>query len=97
MTICFVQVDNEDNIIACRHHVSMVTFTNPFSVAVRGLLTIAGSGLLEEKVLIKYVKSFSVQSQFTAVLSSFLSALIATWFPECAAIMRTSLFFGIKE
>lgn len=72
ITVCFVQVADEDAIIARRHQVAMVTFTNPFSVAVRGMLTVAGSGLLEDKVLIKYVKSFPVQSQFTTVQSNLI-------------------------
>ncbi|MCJ8729533.1 hypothetical protein PDJAM_G00107410 [Pangasius djambal] len=50
--IVHIQVADEDSIIARRHQVAMVTFTNPFSVAVRGMLTVAGSGLLEDKVLI---------------------------------------------
>lgn len=55
ISFIFVQVADEDAIIVHRQHVAMVTFTNPFSVAVRGMLTVAGSGLLEDKVLIKYV------------------------------------------
>lgn len=39
---------------------------------VRGMLTVAGSGLLEDKVLIKYVKSLSVQLQFTAIQSNLI-------------------------
>ncbi|XP_017335577.1 transglutaminase 5, like [Ictalurus punctatus] len=50
--VIHIQVADEDAIIARRHQVAMVTFTNPFSVAVRGMLTVAGSGLLEDKVLI---------------------------------------------
>ncbi|KAF4079144.1 hypothetical protein AMELA_G00189670 [Ameiurus melas] len=49
--VIHIQVD-EDTIIAHRHQVAMVTFTNPFSVAVKGMLTVSGSGLLEDKVLI---------------------------------------------
>lgn len=70
ITVCFVQVEERGAISVRRRQVAMVTFTNPFSVAVRGVLTVAGSGLLENKVLIKYVKSFSAQSQFAAVHSN---------------------------
>lgn len=69
----------------------MVTFTNPFSVAVRGILTVAGSGLLKDKVLIKYVKSFSVQSQFTAVQCN-----LNPFCTDSASITRISIFSEIR-
>ncbi|XP_053353961.1 transglutaminase 5, like [Clarias gariepinus] len=47
-----IEVEERGAISVRRRQVAMVTFTNPFSVAVRGVLTVAGSGLLENKVLI---------------------------------------------
>lgn len=45
-----IQVARPDAVTVYRGHVATVTFTNPFSVPVKGMLTMAGSGLLEDKV-----------------------------------------------
>ncbi|KAF7711609.1 transglutaminase 5, like [Silurus meridionalis] len=65
-----IQVADEDTIIAHRPQVAMVTFTNPFSVAVKGMLTVAGSGLLEDKVhinvaLLQPRETMNTMVQFT--------------------------------
>ncbi|KAK3556840.1 hypothetical protein QTP70_022278 [Hemibagrus guttatus] len=46
-----IQVANPDNVTVGRRQLATVTITNPFSVAVKGMLTVAGSGLLEDKIL----------------------------------------------
>ncbi|KAI4883069.1 hypothetical protein NFI96_029359 [Prochilodus magdalenae] len=46
-----IRVANEASIIAEKNQVAMVTFTNPFSEPVSGVLTVTGAGLLEDKVL----------------------------------------------
>ncbi|XP_030634058.1 transglutaminase 5, like [Chanos chanos] len=45
-----IEVDNEGAIVANREHVATVTFTNPFTMPIMGILTMAGAGLLENKV-----------------------------------------------
>uniref|UniRef100_A0A4W4HQP1 protein-glutamine gamma-glutamyltransferase n=1 Tax=Electrophorus electricus TaxID=8005 RepID=A0A4W4HQP1_ELEEL len=50
-----IRIENEDAIVACNCQVAMVKFTNPFSVAVNGVLTVAGAGLLEDKALFRVV------------------------------------------
>ncbi|XP_056315321.1 transglutaminase 5, like [Danio aesculapii] len=47
-----IQIQNE-NVIVNSPQVAMVTFTNPFNMAVTGELTVAGTGLLEEKIQIR--------------------------------------------
>ncbi|XP_016424424.1 protein-glutamine gamma-glutamyltransferase 5-like [Sinocyclocheilus rhinocerous] len=44
-----IQIQNEFSVIINTPQVATVIFTNPFSVAVSGELTVSGSGLLEEK------------------------------------------------
>lgn len=52
----FFQVQNEYMVINTQQ-VATVTFTNPFSIAVSGELTVACSGL-QEKVQTRYMKCF---------------------------------------
>ncbi|KAK2857955.1 hypothetical protein Q7C36_005874 [Tachysurus vachellii] len=47
-----MQVAESETITVGRRQAATLTFTNPFSVAVRGMLTVAGSALLEGKILI---------------------------------------------
>ncbi|GAA6096150.1 transglutaminase 5, like [Tachysurus ichikawai] len=47
-----MQVAESEIITVGRRQVATLTFINPFSVAVRGMLTVAGSVLLEGKILI---------------------------------------------
>ncbi|XDV36487.1 hypothetical protein PO909_006255, partial [Leuciscus waleckii] len=49
-----IQIQNESSVIINTEKVATVTFTNPFNVAVSGDLIVAGSGLLEEKVQMRY-------------------------------------------
>ncbi|XP_052414129.1 protein-glutamine gamma-glutamyltransferase 5-like [Carassius gibelio] len=44
-----IQIQNEVSVTINTPQVATVVFTNPFSFAVRGELTVSGSGLLEEK------------------------------------------------
>ncbi|KAG7326469.1 hypothetical protein KOW79_009870 [Hemibagrus wyckioides] len=45
-----IQVADPDTVTVGRRQVATVTFTNLFSVPVRGMLTVAGSALLEDKI-----------------------------------------------
>uniref|UniRef100_A0A673NCR9 protein-glutamine gamma-glutamyltransferase n=1 Tax=Sinocyclocheilus rhinocerous TaxID=307959 RepID=A0A673NCR9_9TELE len=51
-----IQIQNEFSVIINTPQVATVIFTNPFSVAVSGELTVSGSGLLEEKAQMRCVK-----------------------------------------
>ncbi|KAL7891538.1 hypothetical protein AOLI_G00010140 [Acnodon oligacanthus] len=46
-----IRIEDEGSVVAQKVQVAMVTFTNPFSEPVSGVLTVAGAGLLEDKVL----------------------------------------------
>ncbi|XP_076870446.1 LOW QUALITY PROTEIN: transglutaminase 5, like [Brachyhypopomus gauderio] len=48
-----IQVENEDSIVACDGQIAVVTFTNPFSWALSGVLAVTGAGLLEDKVFLR--------------------------------------------
>nr|XP_046239122.1 transglutaminase 5, like [Scatophagus argus] len=45
-----IQVADEDSIVLYKEQIATVTFTNPFSYPVSGVLTIAGAGLIQDKV-----------------------------------------------
>lgn len=45
-----LQVEQEDSIVLYKEQTATVTFTNPFSYPVGGVLTIAGAGLIQGKV-----------------------------------------------
>ncbi|XP_041743133.1 LOW QUALITY PROTEIN: protein-glutamine gamma-glutamyltransferase 5 [Coregonus clupeaformis] len=46
----FIQIADEDSIVPHKEHTALVVFRNPFSVPVSGVLTVAGSGLIEGKI-----------------------------------------------
>ncbi|XP_068568547.1 transglutaminase 5, like [Cebidichthys violaceus] len=45
-----IQIADEDSIVANKEQAAIVTFTNPFSHPVSGVLTVAGAGLIQGKV-----------------------------------------------
>lgn len=45
-----LQVENEDSIELYKEQIATMTFTNPFAYPVGGVLTIAGAGLIQDKV-----------------------------------------------
>ncbi|XP_060925126.1 transglutaminase 5, like [Limanda limanda] len=45
-----IQISDEDSIVPNKEHTAVVTFTNPFSHMVSGVLTIAGAGLVQGKI-----------------------------------------------
>ncbi|XP_068598549.1 transglutaminase 5, like [Brachionichthys hirsutus] len=45
-----IQIADEDSIIKNKKHAATVTFTNPYSHPVSGVLTVAGAGLIQSKV-----------------------------------------------
>ncbi|XP_071398940.1 transglutaminase 5, like [Centroberyx affinis] len=45
-----IQIADEDSITPQKEHTALVTFTNPFSMPVSGVLTVAGAGLIQGKV-----------------------------------------------
>ncbi|XP_042349937.1 transglutaminase 5, like [Plectropomus leopardus] len=44
-----IEIANEDSIVPNKKHAATVTFTNPFSHPVSGVLTVAGAGLMQGK------------------------------------------------
>ncbi|XP_074497796.1 transglutaminase 5, like [Sebastes fasciatus] len=45
-----IEIADEDSIVSNKEQVAAVTFTNPFSHMVSGVLTVAGAGLIRKKV-----------------------------------------------
>ncbi|XP_074524948.1 transglutaminase 5, like [Halichoeres trimaculatus] len=48
-----IQVANENSIVPHKKQTATVTFTNPYSHPVRGVLTVAGAGLIQGKMLFR--------------------------------------------
>lgn len=49
MLFFFFQVADKDSIVLNKEHIATVTFINPFSHPVSGVLTLAGAGLINGK------------------------------------------------
>ncbi|TRY58612.1 hypothetical protein DNTS_007612 [Danionella cerebrum] len=48
-----IQIENESSVVKNKQQVVIVSFTNPFNMTLNGLLSVAGSGLLEERLQLK--------------------------------------------
>jgi len=49
-TSSVLQIADPDSVVLSREQAAIVTFTNPFSYPVSGVLTVAGAGLIQGKV-----------------------------------------------
>ncbi|XP_062401583.1 transglutaminase 5, like isoform X2 [Sardina pilchardus] len=50
-----IEVPDEQNVVRQKEHQAQLTFVNPFRIAVGGVLTVAGGGLLGEKINIRVI------------------------------------------
>ncbi|XP_072539448.1 transglutaminase 5, like [Salminus brasiliensis] len=87
-----IRIADEVSIVAQRQQVAMVTFANPFSEPVSGVLTVAGAGLLDDKVLFNVAlqpgENMEISVNFTPKMTGVKMLHASLRLNDSAAVIR---------